>query len=232
MNKIFLFVLLLPLLALAQQNKQCKKCKQPCSNCLPDTAKGAFTINNIMPAGSGNNASLDSALQTVLIKKLNEKESPWKFLEWLLPFVVSLFAMGISILSLVLSYKSLNRDLSYKHVSFLSEVDKLLVEHPYLRGIYDSQLPLFKAGSGMLTNCTQHEYNTKLYAYCYYLINNFETVFKHSEKGSTNRISWEKYMQHLIKNSTLFKSKVEDATTNPIFDTTYQEELKTLLANA
>lgn len=220
-----MIVLLLPLLAVSQQNRQCKQCKQPCSNCSRDTAGRSITINNILPAVAGNSTSLDSVLQVILIKKLSEKESQWKFLEWLLPLIVS-------ILAFTLSYTALRRDNRYKHVAFLSEVDKLLVEHPYLRGIYDNQLQNFTVGKGTLKDCTQVDYDTKLYAYCYYLINNFEVIFKHSKKGSTNSISWENYMKHLIKDSALFKSKVVDATTNPIFDSAYQEELKKLLASA
>lgn len=156
------------------------------------------------------------------IDKKKDEKNP---LEWLAPLIVSLFALWLSI-------KAFGRDKSYQNAAFLSEIDKLLIEHPYLRGIYTNQYHNYSPGTGMLEKVTQAEYDGKLYAYCYYLINNFEVVFKYSRKGSSNRTSWENYMIHLLRESVLFKEKVKDAITNPIFDTSYQKELKRLLCLA
>jgi hypothetical protein len=219
MKKCFLLLLLLPAMAAAQT--QSNKSKEPCNN-YSAGPKDKVVINNILPAGYN---SADSLLQKSLIKHLQQKESPWKFFEWLLPLVISSIALWFSI-------KAFGRDRSYQNAAFLSEVDKLLIEHPYLRGIYNSHYPKFTPGTGMLEKVTQEEYDGKLYAYCYYLINNFEVIFKYSKKGSSNRVSWENYLIHLMKESDRFKEKVKDASTNSIFDITYQEELKKLIAVA
>lgn len=223
MKIYFLLLLLFPIMALAQA-KQHKKYKASYSDSAAANGKDKIVVNNIVPATVGYN-NLDSLLQKSLIKHLQEKESDWKFLEWLFPLAVSIIAMWFSI-------KAFSRDRSYQNTAFLSEVDKLLIEHPYLRGIYNIHYSDFKPGTGMLEKVTKVEYDGKLYAYCYYLINNFEVIFKYSKKGSSNRISWENYMIHLMKESDLFKDKVKDASINSIFDTTYQAELKRLLAVA
>lgn len=221
MKKIILLLMLLPAVVTGQ-TKQCKKCKEPCTGCIASAEKEKIIINNILPALPVHHAA-DSLLQQTIIKKLTESESSWKPFEWILPLIVSLFALWFSI-------KAFGRDKSYQNVGFLSEVDKLLIEHPYLRGIYDNQLANFPPGTGMLQHVTQAEYDGKLYAYCYYLINNFEVIFKYSKKGSSNRRSWENYMVHLMRESTLFKTKVKNASVDNIFDVTYQDELKKLLA--
>ena len=220
MKRILLALLLIPAMV-AGQAKQCKKCKEPCSGCVTDADKEKVIINNILPSMPTHNA-VDSVLQQMLFKKLTEQESPWK-VEWILPLIVSLVALWFSI-------QAFGRDKSYQNVAFLSEVDKLLIEHPYLRGIYDDHLAKFPVGKGMLKDVSQEEYDGKLYAYCYYLINNFEVIFKYSKPGSSNRKSWENYMVHLMRKSTLFKTKVKNASVDNIFDVTYQDELKKLLA--
>jgi len=136
-----------------------------------------------------------------------------------------LAALLISVLALLLSFIVLNKQNWNKNLDFISEIDKQFITDPTLWAIYDLEASNYPLSKSSLTEETDAERKGKLRAFCYYKLNNFESVFLSTYKWSKTRKAWEAYMVHLIVESSLFKDVIEEASDNYIYNINYRKRL-------
>jgi len=144
----------------------------------------------------------------------------WKYL---LTFLISAFA-------LILSYRTLQKERSNRHLDFLSEVDKLLIANPCLWAIYDKEKDNYPATKCSPTN--ENELEGKLNAFCYFHLNNFELVFLYPPSRRKAKKTWEDYMIHLIVSSTKFRDILTKESSGYVYNEEYQERMVKLLTVA
>lgn len=97
------------------------------------------------------------------------------------------------------------RDNTYKNLTFLESIDKMLIQEPVLWAIYNSLQDVigdeWKGKKGQAAG--------KLDAFCYYIINTIEIVYINTHKGwilnnKSMWTAWENYLLELMNKSTRF----------------------------
>jgi hypothetical protein len=134
MKKLLFLLLLLPVMVTSQQLKKSKVNKDSSGNRI-QVSQGTWNgaINN--SPYYEQTLKLDSTLQQLLLKKLSEeKENKWW--EWLVPLIASII---FSAAAVWFSWVNYRRDKKYKDLAFISEIDKLLLEHPELWAYEDDK---------------------------------------------------------------------------------------------
>lgn len=112
-----------------KQDKPKEKNQNKFSSLVKDTTR--IIVDSILYGKQ--QIELNQKLQEAILKKLEEGEKD-KTIEWLIPLVVSAI-FGIA--AFFFSQMTMKRDKRYRDLAFIAEVDKLLIEHPELRG-YDN----------------------------------------------------------------------------------------------
>lgn len=140
-----------------------------------------------------------------------------------------LAALLISLLALMISYFVLRKENWNKNLDFISEIDKQFISDPTLWAVYDLEKDKYPLVKQISKQESEEERTGKLKAFCYYKLNNFDSVFLSTNRWSNNRKAWEAYMVHLIVESSLFKEIVTDASENYIYNIDYRKKLKKFL---
>lgn len=128
---------------------------------------------------------------------------------------------------IALTFHSVKKERSNRQIDFLSEVDKLLMQDPYLWAIYDIHQEKFKIS--VSSQMTQDELDGKLDAFCYFHLNNFELVFLYPSQVKASRKTWTDFMVHLMVSSTKFKEIATKESTGYIYNEDYQKIIIKLL---
>jgi hypothetical protein len=83
-----------------------------------------------------------------------------------------------------------------------------------------------------LQDKTDKELDDKLEAFCYYKINNFESVFAEGKKKGKVYETWRYYMVHTIMRSGIFKKTVGEAINGKLYEPGYTKLLREFVTMA
>lgn len=144
--------------------------------------------------------------------------------------IVGILGFLIGMFAIVLTKKSWHKEISNKNNDFLSDINKLLIEKPYLWAIYDNKRDDFPVTNK--TKPTINELNGQIEAFCYLHLNNFELIFQYPSKNKEVNESWNNYMVDLIANSTKFRDIIIKETNGKMYDVSYIRKMKELLNDA
>ena len=142
-----------------------------------------------------------------------------------LNLVVASLALITSCVAIFYTHRQFERDSGIRSLEFVSEIDKMLMENPYLWQIYDENKERFPVNDPVQLL----ELEGKIEAFCYYCINNFELVILRNKEDGLQLYAWKSYMIHTIVHSSIFKKLVNDSCTDFFYSTDYQKVLKELV---
>jgi hypothetical protein len=144
--------------------------------------------------------------------------------------LIGLLGLATAIGSIIFTYRSFQKEKSNRQIEFLSEIDKMLIDNPYLWTLYDTRKAQFTLSNN--AKITQQELDGQLDAFCYYHLNNFELVFLYPSANKETRKTWKDYMVHLIVSSTEFRQILTKESDGYIYNEPYRKQMKDFLALA
>ncbi len=117
--------------------------------------------------------------------------------------LISILALGISALALrqiKLAKKAIKQDIDSRNLSYLSDLDRFLIEKPELWRFYNAYDDKAKGS----------EINTEqLRGFIYFKLNHFEITFKDNNVSEDIKKSWIRYMMYCMTHSSYFTEEIE-----------------------
>jgi hypothetical protein len=163
-----------------------------------------------------------------VVKSGDTKNRPifWKDPKNDISLAISVFALGYAYY--------VYRKVRWTNPDFLNGIEKLFVGQPYLKGIYDMHKDEYaKQPNGMAAV----ELHQCLEAFCYYHLNNFETVYlclnplfkiKHGKKVDPRK-TWQDNLIRLLLGSTLFREIVEKESVRNRYNFAFLVQIREML---
>lgn len=137
--------------------------------------------------------------------------------------ILGILGFIISLLAFIYSYLSFQKEKANKHFELLFDIDKLLIDKPYLWEIYDKYKGIYTSSSPTAIN--QGWLDGQLEAFCYLHLNNFEFVFRYPPSNRTSKKTWRNYMIDLIVSSTRFKKILTKESKGYIYNKNYRKNM-------
>ncbi len=143
-----------------------------------------------------------------------------------------LSALVIAVIAVSLSLLVIIKEKWNKNLDFISEIDKQFISNPVLWSIYDIERNKYPLSRKKRSTESPEERAGKLKAFCYYKLNNFESVLLSTFPWSNTRKTWEAYIVHLIVECSLFNEISIEVSENYIYNIKYRKKIKKFLALA
>jgi hypothetical protein len=172
--------------------------------------------------------SIHSLTSVFLLDKENSDDNLFN----VVTAVIALLSLLTSVGGIIYTYRSFQKEKSNKQIDFLSEIDKMLINNPYLWTLYDTRKSNFTITGCNNLEVGQQELDGQLEALCYFHLNNFELVFSYPSANMETRRTWSDYMVHLIVSSTRFREVMKKEADGYVYTAPYRRKMKELLGLA